>query len=184
MLVKGLLVNPAGDQQSTRLAEVVACLCLATDLATGQPLEHGLRRALLAVWLGEYLGLRAEELSNAYYVALLGTVGCTIEGAAFAEFFKDDIRLGEQIVLVDKTRPLDVTAFFLIRAGEGDHLTQRARKVLSLALKGSTEAQVVCRDVSLQLGQMLEIGPEISQALGQCHEHWSGKGGPRKLRGE
>ena len=40
-----------------RLAEVVASVSLATDLATGQALEHGLRRALLATWLGEEIGL-------------------------------------------------------------------------------------------------------------------------------
>ena len=76
------------------MAEIISSLALTTDLATGQPLEHGLRRALLAVWLGEHLGLNEGELSTAYYVALLGSVGCTIESAAFARFFRDDIALG------------------------------------------------------------------------------------------
>src|SRR5688572_14193730 len=88
-----------------RLAEVVACLSLATDLATGQPLEHGLRRALLAVWLGTDLGVGVDELSDVYYVALLGTVGCTIEGSAFAQFFNDDIAFAERVATVDPTRP-------------------------------------------------------------------------------
>jgi hypothetical protein len=167
-----------------RLAEVIASLALATDLATGQPLEHSLRRGLLAVWLGEQLGLNDQELSNVYYVALLGTVGCTIEGAAFAKFFKDDIVIGEQIVLRDPTRPAEVAAFLLKRAGEGEAPLERARKVVALALTGHTEAQIVCRDVALQLGEMLDIGTEIRQAIGQCHEHWDGRGGPRKLKGE
>src|SRR5215217_8941544 len=64
------------NQTRVRLAEVVASLCLATDLATGQPLEHGLRRTLLAVWLGQELGLDENDLSTTYYVALLGSVGC------------------------------------------------------------------------------------------------------------
>jgi hypothetical protein len=55
-----------------RLAEIVGALSLTTDLATGWPIEHGLRRSLLAVWLGEELGLDAAELSDAYCVALLG----------------------------------------------------------------------------------------------------------------
>src|ERR671932_932162 len=74
-------------QGNVRLTEVVASLCLATDLAIGQPLEHGLRRCLLARWLGEELGLGAEELSAVYYTALLGAVGCTLEDAAYAEYF-------------------------------------------------------------------------------------------------
>jgi ketosteroid isomerase-like protein len=36
-----------------RAAEVVGALSLATDLGTGQPLEHALRTAVLAVRLGE-----------------------------------------------------------------------------------------------------------------------------------
>src|SRR5215207_7400377 len=129
-----------------RLAEVVAALSLATDLATGQPLEHGLRRALLAVWLGEDLGLSGEELSTAYYVALLGTVGCTIEGAAMSAFFKDEIALGEQLAALDPTRPLGVAAFFLSRVGDGDPPLQRAKKFVSFARAGPNAANAVCRD--------------------------------------
>ena len=65
------MVNFQAPQPNVRLAEVIASLCIAADLAMGQPLEHGLRRALLAIWLGEELGLNDEELSDAYYVALL-----------------------------------------------------------------------------------------------------------------
>jgi len=41
----------AGER--VRAAEVVGALSLATDLGTGQPLEHALRTAVLAVRLGE-----------------------------------------------------------------------------------------------------------------------------------
>jgi DNA-binding CsgD family transcriptional regulator len=73
-------------QSQLRLAELVACLTLATDLATGQPLEHGLRRTLLAMWLGAASGLDEAELAESYYVALLGSVGCVLDSAAIASF--------------------------------------------------------------------------------------------------
>src|SRR6266545_37447 len=38
------------------------------------PLEHGLRRTLLAVCLGQEVGLDPDDLSTSYYVALLGTL--------------------------------------------------------------------------------------------------------------
>jgi hypothetical protein len=171
-------------QPRVRLADVVASLSLATDLATGQPLEHGLRRALLALWLGDDLGLNSTELSDVYYVALLGTVGCTIEGSAFAEFFKDDIAFAERVATVDPTRPLSVAAFVLSQAGAGEPPIERARKLLAVARAGPTANQVVCRDVALQLGAMLDLGPAITEAVAQCHEHWDGSGGPRRLRGE
>ncbi len=51
---------PAGEAPSIeapiRAAEVVGALSLATDLGTGQPHEHALRTAVLAVRLGELAG--------------------------------------------------------------------------------------------------------------------------------
>src|SRR5215207_5507139 len=114
-----------------RLAEVVAALSLATDLATGQPLEHGLRRALLAVWLGEELGLSGEQLSTVYYVAQLGTVGCTLELTALASFVQDEIAVAGQFPFVDPAQPLEVAGLFLRNAGAGEPLPRRLRKIVA-----------------------------------------------------
>jgi HD-GYP domain-containing protein (c-di-GMP phosphodiesterase class II) len=178
------MANSPPTSPTVRLAEVVASVALATDLATGQPLEHGLRRALLAVWLGEELGLDPFQLSNVYYVALLGTVGCTIEGAALAHYFKDEILLGEQIPLQDPTRRLKFAAFFLGNAGAGEPPLRRVEKIVALARAGTSEPQTICRDVALQIGDFLHLGSAIREALGQCHEHWNGTGGPQRLQGE
>ncbi|MBA2632122.1 MAG: hypothetical protein H0U86_03855 [Chloroflexi bacterium] len=62
------------------------------------PLEHGLRRTLLAAWLGQELQLSEEQMSDVYYVALLGTVGCSVEGTLLAAASRD-----EQAVLADNT---------------------------------------------------------------------------------
>ena len=174
----------AGRTQNVRLAEVVGSLSLATDLATGQPLEHGLRRSLLAVWLGEEVGLDASELSDAYYVALLGTVGCAIEGTIFARFGTDDIALSSRVVTVDPGRPLEVAVFGLKNFGAGEPPFRRIKKVVSGAIAGPAEFRAVCRDVALRVGDMLEIGPTIKQALAQCHERWDGTGGPQRLKGD
>jgi hypothetical protein len=56
---------------SLRLAELIAALSLATDLGMGQPLEQALRTCIIALGLGERLGLRGEELREVYYVSLL-----------------------------------------------------------------------------------------------------------------
>jgi hypothetical protein len=163
-----------------RLAEVVACFALATDLATGQPLEHGLRRTLLAVWLGQELGLDRDELSNAYYVALLGSVGCILDGAVLAEFVRDEIALREQMATLDPSNHLQVAAFFFRQAGAGDPPLRRLRKFMSL----SRQSQTVCRDVALHVGGLLDLGSAIKEALGQCDEHWNGKGPVLGLKGE
>src|SRR5688572_5557620 len=163
-----------------RLAEVIASLALATDLATGQPLEHGLRRTLLAVWLGEELGLEEEDLSTTYYVALLGSVGCILDGAAFSEFLKDEIAVREQMVLLDPSKQIQMAAFFLRHAGAGDPPVRRLSKFLSLG----RQQQAVCRDVALQVGGLLDIAPAVREALGQCDEHWNGKGSVLGLKGQ
>ncbi len=163
-----------------RLAEVVASLALATDLATGQPLESSLRRALLAVWMGEKLGLSEEDLNTTYYVALLGAVGCILDGAAFAGFVPDEIAVREKMVTLDPSKPLKVVAFFATQAGAGDPPLKRMGKLFSL----SRPSQAVCRDVALQVGELLDLGPSIRAALGQCDEHWNGKGPVLGLKGE
>ena len=64
-----------------RLAELTAALSLATDLGTGQPLEHGLRTCWLSLKTAEELGLDALTRSCVYYTALLRFVGCTSDAA-------------------------------------------------------------------------------------------------------
>src|SRR5438105_1132574 len=65
------MLPPPSSRSGVRLAEMVAALSLATDLGMGQPLEFALRTCVLAVRLGELLGLHERELRDIYYVALL-----------------------------------------------------------------------------------------------------------------
>ena len=179
-----VMVDSTSTSGRVRLAEIVGALSLTTDLATGWPIEHGLRRSLLAVWLGEELGLDAAELSDAYYVGLLGSVGCTIEGTLFAEYTSDDIAASARTSTVDFTSPLEVTAFALRTFGAGQPPLKRVRSLVSAAISGNAEFQAVCRDVAVRVGDMLDIGASIQQALAQCHERWNGRGGPGHLKGD
>lgn len=174
------VMNPSVKQPEVRLAEVIASLSLGTDLANGQPLEHGLRRTLLAVWLGQELGLGPEDLSSTFYVALLGTVGCTLDGAVMADFLRDEIAVREKLVLLDPSRQLQVATFFLRHAGSGSPPLRRIRKFLTL----SSQSQAICRDVAMHVGALLDLGPAIREALGQCDEHWNGKSNILGLKGE
>ena len=178
-------VHDGSVQQSVRLAEVVASLSLATGLCTGQPIEHGLRRGLLAVWLGEALDLGPAELSDAFYVALLGSVGCTVEQTMFAKYAKDDIALNAKTLTIDPTNRLQMYAFGVRNFGAGEGPLRRAGRVFAaIRAGGPAEFQAVCRDVAQRIGEMLDIGPTIQQALTQCHETWNGRGGPRGLKAD
>ena len=49
-----------------RQAEVAGALSLATDLAMGQQLEHGLRTAIIALRLARDIGLSEDEQVTVY----------------------------------------------------------------------------------------------------------------------
>jgi hypothetical protein len=86
----------------------VGALSIATDRETGQPLEHAMRTAVLAVRLGELAGVGAEELADTHYVALLHASGCTSNGHEAAQLFGDNIVHRAAFYLVDPTNPAEV----------------------------------------------------------------------------
>ena len=67
--------RPSRAERPIRAAELVAALSIATDLGTGQPLEHAQRTAVLAVRIGELAGASAGDLADTYYVAVLHASG-------------------------------------------------------------------------------------------------------------
>src|SRR3954447_13514909 len=109
----------SSDEVQIRAAEVVGALSLATDLGTGQPLEHALRSAVLAVRLGELAGASSEDLSATYYVALLHASGCTSNGHEAAQLYGDDIAHRAAFYLVDATKPAEILAFYRAHVGAG-----------------------------------------------------------------
>src|SRR4051812_49680755 len=97
----GTAALPGRVEQPVRAAELVGALSLATDLGTGQPLEHALRTAVLAVRLGELAGATPAELSDTYFVALLHAPGCTSKSHEAAQLFRDDIAHRAPFFLID-----------------------------------------------------------------------------------
>jgi hypothetical protein len=62
-----------------RAAEVITLLCLATDLGTGFPFEHGLAATLTTMRLCDAVGVDTETARVTYYVSLLMYSGCTVD---------------------------------------------------------------------------------------------------------
>src|ERR1700732_2131552 len=74
-----------------RLAEAVGVLSRATDLSMGQPLEHGLRTAMLALRTAQSMGLPEDDQVTVFYTGLLHFAGCTAESEIDARFFGDEL---------------------------------------------------------------------------------------------
>ena len=134
-------------EQPIRAAELVGALSLATDLGTGQPLEHALRTAVLAVRLGELAGASPEELADTYYVALLHGSGCTSNSHEATQLFGEDIMHRAAFFLIDPADPEQVLAFYRAHVGPGRPTEVRERMIEAALANPDEGARVVRRDV-------------------------------------
>jgi HD-GYP domain-containing protein (c-di-GMP phosphodiesterase class II)/DNA-binding CsgD family transcriptional regulator len=170
-----------------RLAEVAAALSLATDLGTGQPLEHALRVCLLSVQLSEALGLSEQERGDVYYVALLRALGCVADAHQVAARFGDELLANAQISLMDTAQPTDVLAMLLRHVGEGQPALRRARMITAALAAGPGERNHILTahcEVAELLALRLGVRPTVARGLTQVFERWDGKGSPGRMRGE
>ena len=173
-------VLPSGERP-IRAAEVVGALSLATDLGTGQPLEHALRTAVLAVRLGELCGASAQELADTYYVALLHASGCTSNGHEALQVYDDDIAHRAAFFLIDTTNPAEVLAFYRANIGAGRPPEVREALVqAALADAGprARESFATMCEVAQRFAGWLDLGPNIRAALEYVFARWDGRGFP------
>jgi HD-GYP domain-containing protein (c-di-GMP phosphodiesterase class II) len=173
-----------------RLADVIAALSLATDLAMGQPLAFALRACVLAVRLGEALGLDDRQLAEVYYQALLRYIGCNAEAHVQAALYGDELALRRDFALVDSGNAgqvLGLLAGHLRRANAG---TGPLHAGASLA-HGLLTARSTARDVfaghcevAQRLAERLGFDSAVTAALAQLYERWDGHGLPHGIKGE
>src|SRR2546428_1486934 len=164
-----------------RAAEVVGALSIATDLGTGQPLEHALRTAVLAVRLGELAGASPQELADTYYVALLHASGCTSNGHEAAQLFGDDIAHRAAFFLIDPTNPAEVLAFYRANVGVGRPPEIRAALVedaIANAGARAPESFATMCEVAQRFAGWLDLGSSIQAALEYVLARWDGRGFP------
>jgi HD-GYP domain-containing protein (c-di-GMP phosphodiesterase class II) len=183
--------SPATSGDSgVRLAELMAALSIATDLGMGQPLESALSTCVVAVRLGEALGLDDEVLRDVYYHALLRYIGCNAETYAMAEVFGDELALRHDFATVDPGRPPEVLSLAMrymrqARPGESPYRLASfvARGLLSLPRMMSESFAGHC-EVAQRLAARLGLNDSLIICLGQVYERWDGKGLPHKLKGD
>jgi HD-GYP domain-containing protein (c-di-GMP phosphodiesterase class II) len=164
-----------------RAAEVVGALSLATDLGTGQPLEHALRTAVLAVRLGELAGASAKELADTYYVALLHASGCTSNGHEATLLYGDDIAHRAAFYLIDATNPPEVLAFYRAHVGAGRPPEIRATLIedaIANAGPRARDAFATMCEIAQRFAGWLELGASIEAALEYVFARWDGRGFP------
>src|SRR5437764_1257352 len=168
-------------QEPVRAAEVIGAMSIATDLGTGQPLEHALRTAILAVRLGELAELSSPELVDAYYISLLHSFGCTSDATEQTELFGDDIEPRAKFALVDGGNPEELAAFLKDVVGQGRPPEVREAMVahaLENALEIARSTFALHCEVAQRFAGWLGFGPGVISNLAYAFERWDGNGFP------
>jgi HD-GYP domain-containing protein (c-di-GMP phosphodiesterase class II) len=177
----------AGDHgPGLRLAELVAAFSRATDLGMGQPMEHVLRSWLIAVRLGQRLGMVAEARVALFYVMVLAWSGCVADTAEVAAWFGDDIAFRGDSYRVDLAG-LPLMGFALGHVGTGTPLLHRLRLASNLVLTGgrAIERGLMSHCLSTtQLAGRLGLTAEVRDPLRQVFTRWDAKGVPEGVGGE
>jgi HD-GYP domain-containing protein (c-di-GMP phosphodiesterase class II) len=169
-----------------RLAEAVGVLSLATDLSMGQPLEHGLRTAMLALRLAQAMGLSEGDQVTVYYTGLLHFAGCTAESEIDARFFGDEMTARPRMLTVAHGSRFELMAAAMRTAHQGSPPLTRAAMMARAAFGGLAEfrrwAASHC-DVARILGARMGLSEPVQQSLRHLYERWDGDGMPGDLRG-
>jgi HD-GYP domain-containing protein (c-di-GMP phosphodiesterase class II) len=170
-----------------RLAEAAGVLSLATDLAMGQPLEHGMRTAVLGVRTARAMDLPEHDLVAVFYTGVLHFAGCTADSDSDVRFFGDEIAVRPQMTAAQFGSRLGLVATAARAAHPGRAPAARAAVMARSAVGGMAEfrrwAASHC-EVAELLGARMGLPEGVRGALRHLYERWDGKGLPGDLRGE
>jgi HD-GYP domain-containing protein (c-di-GMP phosphodiesterase class II) len=172
---------------SVRLAEILAALSLATDLANAFPIEKALRNCLLAVQLGQRLGINGQALSDVYYFSLLRSIGCTSYAYEEALAVGDDQNFRNTFAGLDSANRTDVLRRALSRLGEQAGPVGRARAIGGFLARAPRLIQGMAAgncEAGSRLAERLGLSRGVRAALAEVHERWDGAGIPGHLAGK
>src|SRR5487761_1735246 len=122
-----------------RLAEAAGVLSLATDLAMGQPLEHGMRTAMLALRTAQGMGLPEEDQVTVFYTGMLHFAGCTAESEIDARFFGNELAARPQMLTVAHASRQELIVTAMRTAHQDSAPLARAAKMARAAFGGIAE---------------------------------------------
>jgi len=164
-----------------RLAEVLGCFSLGTDLADGFRLEKAMRTAVVA---SRFARAHAPEAQyTAFWAALVRFVGCTAFAPEEAGLYTtgDDIGLRSVFARTDMGKPAKFLRAVVPAVGGGS-LRRRAGALTRLLANPSTprrHAEAQC-EVGTRIAEGFGLGSDVIAVLNLREERWDGRG-PRKL---
>ena len=177
--------EPAGNER-VRTAELIAALCLATDLGMGFPFEHGLHTTVIAMRLAGELGVDRRAASDTYYACLLSHAGCTTEAHVAAEVFGGSLTTSFNPLMYGSAR--DVLTGLLRALPDPEspafvRIAQTAGRVPRMARATRPSLSAAC-EVAGMLADRVGAPPSVPGLLAYLTERWDGKSPLRRAKGE
>jgi HD-GYP domain-containing protein (c-di-GMP phosphodiesterase class II) len=167
-------------------AELVAALCLATDLGMGFPFEHGLHSTLIATRLANRLGVDPATASQTYYACLLSHAGCTTDAHVTPEVFGDSLTTHLHPVMYGSGR--EVFSGLLHALPQPDRAApvrafQVARGLPRMVREQRPHLTAMCEVAGMLAGEV-GLPRSVAGLLSYLTERWDGWGPLRRAKGE
>jgi hypothetical protein len=125
------VIADASRQRGVRIAELVATLSYAADLGLGQPMEHCMRRTVIALRLADLAGATDDDREATFYLGLMMNACCHADATEQAMWFGDEIRFkSDGFEMLDMNTP-QMISFLLRRIGSHGSGIARARRLAS-----------------------------------------------------
>lgn len=174
-------------ERGLRLAELLAAVSLATDLAHDVPAESALRDASLAVKLARFAGWSEPDVADAFYLALLYHIGCTGAVAAQSRLGAgDDINVRRWMSEADHADRPQLMGIAVTKIMPHWRPSDLAPAMAALVTAGrdlpqafASTAEVACR-----LSERLGASPRVTASLAHAYARWDGKVFPLLPSGE
>lgn len=172
--------------ERVRAAEMIAALCLATDLGMGLPFEHGFHSTLVAMRIADRLGVDPETASQTYYACLLMYAGCTADAEIAAELFQGSMATHFVPSLFGSRRQL----ISGITRSIADPDRARPVRVLQVAgrlpkaARTSTAHVTALCEVAEMLTERLGLPRDVQSLFPLLTERWDGKSQLGRAAGE
>jgi HD-GYP domain-containing protein (c-di-GMP phosphodiesterase class II) len=175
------------NSNGVRLADLVASLSIASDLGMGQPLEFALKSCVLALRLGDALGMSEAALREVYYQALLRYIGCNADTHLLAAIVGDELALRRDFARIDNASTGEIVRLFIRYIQQANRGAPALAAMRSLAggimalpeIKASFAGHC---EVAQRLAARLGFDENVVYSLGQLYERWDGKGAPHGLK--
>ena len=175
------------DLRGIRIAELVATLSYAADLGLGQPMEHCMRRTVIALRLADLAGATDDDREATFYLGLMMNAYCHADAAEQAMWFGDEISFkSDGFEMLDMNTP-QMISFLLRRIGSHGSGIARARRIASFPVVGQRRMITFLTTHSTlgaQFAERIGLDGAVATAMRQAYEQWDGKGQPEHLRGD